>query len=334
MSSFCPVYPTVNNMALYFGDTKNQPGFNEGSFGILKTGVYRLELNSKVDAEQQPLKKIYIDWGDGNQQIITGQDQHPDPTNPHIFYHYYSSTGGKHIKVTIYDNWGFYNDPNAIVTNTCISWTFSGWSACSGGQQTRTATPLFPAGCTGGNPDLTRSCTPPTTCTFTYSDWSTCSSGGQQNRTVLSSTPAGCIGTPDLTRSCTPPPNTCTSWTYSDWTPATCSCGTQTRTATPLSPAGCTGGTPDVLTQDCVGGIICPPTKDCINGTCTCKEECRGIVCGLCGLGWGGGSAYDFCSADGTYWYNIPDEDGHSNCGGHYEEGIIPPTCMVGVYCE
>ncbi len=49
--------------------------------------------------------------------------------------------------------------------------------------------------------------------------------------------------------SSTPP--TCTSFTYSSWTPSTCpSNGTQTRTITSSSPTGCTGGTP-VLSQSC-----------------------------------------------------------------------------------
>lgn len=42
----------------------------------------------------------------------------------------------------------------------------------------------------------------------------------------------------------------CTSFTYSAWSPATCSGGTQTRTVVSSSPAGCTGGSP-VLSQAC-----------------------------------------------------------------------------------
>ncbi len=46
-----------------------------------------------------------------------------------------------------------------------------------------------------------------------------------------------------------PPPSTCTSFTYSAWG-ACQSNGTQTRTVTSSSPAGCTGGAP-VLSQAC-----------------------------------------------------------------------------------
>jgi hypothetical protein len=92
---------------------------------------------------------------------------------------------------------------------TCTGFTYSTWSACSSsGTQTRTVVSATPAGCTGGNPVLTQSCTPaPVTCTsFTYSAWSTCSASGTQSRTVTSSAPAGCTGgSPVLSQSCTPP---------------------------------------------------------------------------------------------------------------------------------
>ncbi|MDP2944689.1 MAG: hypothetical protein Q8N57_03970 [bacterium] len=111
MSSFCPVWPYISRINLYFGDTTVSLASTTGwTFNLNKTGVYRLEFNSRVDAEQQPLKRISIDWGDDNKQVITGQDQHP--TNPHVFYHYYNSTGLKPLKITVYDNWGFYNTPN------------------------------------------------------------------------------------------------------------------------------------------------------------------------------------------------------------------------------
>jgi uncharacterized repeat protein (TIGR02543 family) len=41
---------------------------------------------------------------------------------------------------------------------TCTSFTYSDWSACVNGQQTRTVTSSSPTGCTGGNPVLTQSC--------------------------------------------------------------------------------------------------------------------------------------------------------------------------------
>ncbi len=105
-SSFCSVPPTISNIKLYSGNTKIALTAQSGSSYIIPSkGVYRLEFNSQVDVEQQPLKKIVINWGDGNQQIISGEDQHP--TNPHAFYHFYSTASSTpaQLKVTVYDNW-------------------------------------------------------------------------------------------------------------------------------------------------------------------------------------------------------------------------------------
>jgi len=50
---------------------------------------------------------------------------------------------------------------------TCTSFTYSAWSACSSsGTQTRTVTSSSPAGCTGGSPVLTQSCTPSSSGTY------------------------------------------------------------------------------------------------------------------------------------------------------------------------
>ncbi|MFZ2975700.1 MAG: hypothetical protein WA055_03720 [Candidatus Moraniibacteriota bacterium] len=41
---------------------------------------------------------------------------------------------------------------------TCTSFTYSAWSVCIGGTQTRTVTSSSPSGCTGGSPILSQSC--------------------------------------------------------------------------------------------------------------------------------------------------------------------------------
>ena len=92
---------------------------------------------------------------------------------------------------------------------TCSSFTYSAWSACQNGMQTRTVLTSSPAGCTGGSPVILQACTstppPPATCTsFTYSAWGACQPNGTQTRTVLSSSPAGCTGgTPATSQACT-----------------------------------------------------------------------------------------------------------------------------------
>lgn len=46
--------------------------------------------------------------------------------------------------------------------SVCTSFTYSPWGPCqSSGTQTRTVTASSPAACTGGNPVLSQSCTPP-----------------------------------------------------------------------------------------------------------------------------------------------------------------------------
>ena len=139
---------------------------------------------------------------------------------------------------------------------TCTSFTYSPWSACENGSQSRTVLTTSPTGCTGGSPVLTQACTPaPATCTsFTYSPWGDCQSSNTQTRTVTGSSPAGCTGgSPVLSQACTYVPPACT-YTYSAW--SACSpTGTQTRTVASSSPAGC-AGTP-VLTQSCT---YTPPT--------------------------------------------------------------------------
>ena len=116
-SSFCVIYPRFGTIfSLKLGkqviaqtniNNTNGSGY---TYNITQRGVYSLEFNTLVDKEQQPLKEIVINWGDGTDQVITGQDARPATSTPHIFYHYYNQTGSKNIKITITDNWGFYGN--------------------------------------------------------------------------------------------------------------------------------------------------------------------------------------------------------------------------------
>lgn len=107
--SFCAVWPKINNVKLYFGDSTDfisPSGVN--SYNIDKKGIYRLEFNTTVDSEQQPLREIRINWGYNQTQVITGQDHHPAAATPHVFYHYYSQPNINNIEIEAYDNWGFF----------------------------------------------------------------------------------------------------------------------------------------------------------------------------------------------------------------------------------
>lgn len=83
----------------------------------------------------------------------------------------------------------------------CSLWTYSPWSSCTNGTQTRTAIGT-PTGCLGSPPlPLAQSCT--TVCTtWSYSAWSDCVNG-VQTRTATAS-PNGCTGTAPgpLSQSC------------------------------------------------------------------------------------------------------------------------------------
>ncbi len=68
------------------------------------------------------------------------------------------------------------------ISLTCSSWTYSAWSACVNGQQTRTILTSSPSGCTGGSPVLTLSCTASASTTAT----TTSSSSGTAATTTAS----------------------------------------------------------------------------------------------------------------------------------------------------
>lgn len=65
-----------------------------------------------------------------------------------------------------YNSYAFCEAKNPIVT--CTSFTYSPWSACTNGSQSRTITAYTPTGCTGGTPEpLEQQCqtTPTSSCT-------------------------------------------------------------------------------------------------------------------------------------------------------------------------
>ena len=91
----------------------------------------------------------------------------------------------------------------------CV-FTYSNWSSCSNGFQTRSYT-SSPLGCLGvpSQDSLSRSCTIPS-CVFTYSNWSGCVNGTQTR--TYTSVPNGCVGIPpidSLSKTCiiVPPPS-------------------------------------------------------------------------------------------------------------------------------
>ena len=97
----------------------------------------------------------------------------------------------------------------------CVSYTYSNWTNCSNGYQTRTVTISYPVSCTAV--DVLPVTSKPCFCTsFTYSDWTYCLTG-QQSREITSVTPSGCmLGAvqPDLFKTCVPD---CVDYSYTNW---------------------------------------------------------------------------------------------------------------------
>ncbi|MCX6795982.1 MAG: dockerin type I domain-containing protein, partial [Candidatus Falkowbacteria bacterium] len=74
---------------------------------------------------------------------------------------------------------------------------------------------------------------------------------------------------------------TCTNFTYSSW--STCSTnGVQTRTITAKTPAGCTGGKPELLSQKCTPGA---QTNECSSGQTGCSTSTVAWTCSLSSTG-------------------------------------------------
>ena len=92
--------PQIDKIKIY-----NSIGQELDNMNNLRAGSYRLEFYTSVNVDHQPLKSIYIDWGDGFRQSVTGIDA-KSSGDPHVFYHYYSSNKLNNIiKITAYDNW-------------------------------------------------------------------------------------------------------------------------------------------------------------------------------------------------------------------------------------
>ena len=108
--SFCAIFPQIKNISLKLnGNVIN--GAAAPHYTISQRGVYELDFNTIIDKEQQPLKEIYIDWNDGTDQTISGQDSKSAIATPHVVYHYYNKTGDRKIQIKVTDNWGKFNPP-------------------------------------------------------------------------------------------------------------------------------------------------------------------------------------------------------------------------------
>ena len=112
-----------------------------------------------------------------------------------------------------------------VSPNNC-SYTYSSWTACINGKQTRTVTYKYPAGCTEGSPLVEQSCvTSGVACTYKCADWGACSTAGIRSRTCTK-TPDGC--TAATTAPATQETCPACAYAYGEWKPCNQD-GKQTR---------------------------------------------------------------------------------------------------------
>lgn len=104
----CLIYPEIKNQKITRVYDSLKMESVGGEIAIDQAGLYQLSFNSIIDKEQQPMKQIVIDWGDGSTQIVTGLDNRPEVDAPHNFYHFYLKNPKIHIEIKIIDNWDAY----------------------------------------------------------------------------------------------------------------------------------------------------------------------------------------------------------------------------------
>ena len=113
-ADFCAIWPRIENVYLYRGNGTGPaltPVQGKPGEWLIGPGYYTLKFNSFIDAQQQPMKQMKIDWGDGKVDLISNQDNHPSV--PHVISHNYNYSAGtgavsRKIKIEVTDNWGFY----------------------------------------------------------------------------------------------------------------------------------------------------------------------------------------------------------------------------------
>ncbi len=132
-----------------------------------------------------------------------------DPGWERFWFSYIPSSSGNAViyntnnqAVSIKKDWWYYilnpQESIAFVNYSsnpgpleCSIFSYSEWSKCIDGTQTRTLTGSNPPGCTGGSPVLSQSCT---VCyKYTYSNWGACINGIQK-RFITQLTETNCPG--------------------------------------------------------------------------------------------------------------------------------------------
>jgi len=156
--TYCGIAPKIRNIKLGDGSSNTVKLGPDG-------GKVKLSFNTLVDSQQEPLKKIYIDWGDGTtiDAVPFGYKAKSDPANPHVYTHSYASRVCSNpddcrykIRILVEDNWGWCSAfPEERPSYSCDSISEDYWDpveTCRGGT-------CLNGTCSGGDDDG-RSCTP------------------------------------------------------------------------------------------------------------------------------------------------------------------------------
>ena len=139
---YCGVYPTVSSI------TVDDLSGSDGEYYDINNGqTVTLKFTTNVDNEQQPLKDIYIDWGDGTEPRTINWDAAP---TTHIFTHAYGCTpdnGARYQtdadgqvcyfkpKITIQDNWDWCS---GTIVGRCSDSSYDTEEACLDANSTNT----------------------------------------------------------------------------------------------------------------------------------------------------------------------------------------------------
>lgn len=100
---FCAVYPKISNVEVNGNKLNGDVSIPGGGM------IAALSFNTKIDADQQPLSYILVDWGDGSLQNLVNIDSQPDASSPHRIYHYYKGDiASARIRIKVVDNWGYF----------------------------------------------------------------------------------------------------------------------------------------------------------------------------------------------------------------------------------
>jgi hypothetical protein len=165
------------------------------------------------------------------------------------------------------------------VLTTCTAFTYSDWSECVSGKQTRTISTKFPTGCTGGSPEaISRYCIVSDTCTkdnWICGEWSQCSAGVQKRTCTLSNDCKNVVTeSPKTQQTCVISVATpeC-QYTYTDW--GTCVNKMQYREIATRLPDNCKDVTTESLSRICDSSTSCQYTytnwSNCTDGKRTRK---------------------------------------------------------------